>query len=176
MRAKQPNQRFSGHLRVPLISGGGAGEHTRTVGLLLDYGAEVNAVGGPFGTALHAAALLFDINSSTIVVLTNLLLESSYDIEDDSGHGTPLYLAALFGNVDCLRLLLDHGGQVNAKSSRKLETALRDAILRVNLVLSSYYWKGALKRPTLKGYRSDLHIRLLKSVNLRRYCRAMGTG
>jgi ankyrin repeat protein len=82
---------------------------TRAVGLLLDNGADVNAVGGPFGTALHVAPLLFDINSSTRVVLTDLLLKSGADIEADSGHGTPLYLAALFGNVDGLRLLLDHG-------------------------------------------------------------------
>ena len=149
IRAVQRSQRFSGHFVYSLYQAASWAD-IRIVSLHLDYDADVIAVGGAGGTALHAA-LLYDMDSPTRVVLMELLLEAGADIEADPGHGTPLYCVALEGNVDGLHLLLDHGAQANAKSTGKRETALGAAIFAWKLDIVKLLLERSAKDTNTEG-------------------------
>jgi ankyrin repeat protein len=78
------------------------------VRLLLEKGADVNLVGGEFGTALGAAAFG---NKPAIV---RLLLEKGADVNTVGGYyGTALAAAAHRGHEAIVRLLLEKGADVN---------------------------------------------------------------
>ena len=86
----------------------GAGD---IVSLLLDRGADINAVGGHGGTALVAAA------SCGRKDIVSLLLDRGADINAVGGHyGTALAAAASCGMKDIVLLLLDREADINAVS------------------------------------------------------------
>jgi hypothetical protein len=81
------------------------------VQLLLDKGANINAQGGDYGTALQAAAL----RGHQAVV--QLLLDKGADINAQGGHyGTALQAALYREDQAVVQLLLDKGADINAQS------------------------------------------------------------
>ncbi|EFM10633.1 Ankyrin [Paenibacillus curdlanolyticus YK9] len=104
------------------------------VQILLDYGAEVDAVSHskvsfiPSNTALHAA-----IAGERKLDVIRLLLDhqANTTIADSNGH-TCLHSAAFHDdNVELLRLLIEHGADVNARVEGG-DTALSIAVQRGN--------------------------------------------
>jgi ankyrin repeat protein len=81
--------------------------------VLLQAGADVNAVGGPYGTPLQAAAWAEDMES------VQVLLKAGADIsitEPISGeYGTALQAACAAGSLDIVKELLQHGAAVNIR-------------------------------------------------------------
>jgi ankyrin repeat protein len=83
--------------------------HTEVVTLLLDRGADINAINCDGSTPLHKAAS----NGHTEVV--RLLLDKGADINAPSRDGsTPLHYAASDGHTEVVTLLLDRGADINA--------------------------------------------------------------
>jgi len=88
-----------------------AAEHSslEIISLLLDRGADINAIGGDYGTALGAAT------STGNKEIVSLLLDRGADINAAGGkYGTALGEAALRGNKEIISLLLDRGADINA--------------------------------------------------------------
>ncbi|KAM0145600.1 hypothetical protein ACHAPG_011547, partial [Botrytis cinerea] len=78
--------------------------------LLLDRGADVNAQGGEYGNALQAAA--WEGNQEIV----KLLLDRGADVNAQGGYyGNALQAAAWDGNQEMVKLLLDRGADVNAQ-------------------------------------------------------------
>ena len=78
------------------------------VELLLDRGADVNTVGGRYGTALTAAASVCDIKT------VKLLLDRGADVNTVGGrYGTALTAAASVCDIKTVELLLDQGADAN---------------------------------------------------------------
>jgi len=100
------------------------------VKLLLDSGADPKIVSDEHWTALHgvAAAMNRSRHASELAV-ARLLLDrgAPIDISADYG-GTPLALAARRGDVPMVRLLLQHGANVNAQDEQYGETPLLQAV------------------------------------------------
>ena len=97
-------------------------KNEKMVLLLLDQGADINARGGEYGTALVAAVY----NNNEKMVL--LLLDQGADINVVSGDkGTALVAAVYNKNEDMVLLLLIHGADINVGGGR-YGTALGAAI------------------------------------------------
>ena len=91
--------------------------------LLLDRGANIDAVGGIYGTALTAAAF------GRRADIVSLLLDRGADINAVGGkYGTALTTAAFCGSMNIVSLLLDRGADINAVGG-KSGTALAAAAL-----------------------------------------------
>ena len=114
--------------------------------LIASHPDDVNAMGGPNGTPLHAATIgghveivllllkhvPVDIRSTALyrTPLLNAavdghmevgrhLLDHGADVNARDNHGwTPLHLAASFGHVEFMRLLLDHGANPHARDDQ----------------------------------------------------------
>ncbi|APR98328.1 ankyrin repeat domain-containing protein [Wolbachia endosymbiont of Folsomia candida] len=100
--------------------------HTKLVDLLLDKGANVNAVENKHRcTPLHLAAM----NGHTEVV--EFLLGKKADVNkvDDKYRWTPLHWAARNGHIKIAELLLDKGANVNAADDKRGLTPLHLAAL-----------------------------------------------
>lgn len=78
-----------------------------TVKTLCDMGADVNAIGGNFETALIATSCKEHIE------IANLLLEKGARVNFESSCGTVLQIAVEKGSTEILRQLLEHGAEVN---------------------------------------------------------------
>jgi ankyrin repeat protein len=102
-------------------------EHCRTVLLLLDRGADINAAGkhDSGNTALHVAAI------SGNATMACFLLDQGAKIEATNWLGrTPLLCATASdstGRIQVIRLLLDYGAKIDAKD-KKGRTALHNAV------------------------------------------------
>jgi hypothetical protein len=82
-----------------------------TVKDLLDKDGDVNAKGGRYGYALHAAS---DAGYTEVV---QLLLDRGADINAESGdYGYALHTASVGGHTEIVQLLLDKSADVNAES------------------------------------------------------------
>ena len=82
------------------------------VSLLLDRGADINAVGGEYGTPLAAAA--FGGNKDIV----SLLLDRGADISLVGGNYGTVLVAAIFSrSMDVVSLLLNRGADINMVSS-----------------------------------------------------------
>ena len=93
----------------------------------LDHRADINAVGGEYGTALAAAAL------SGRMDIALLLLDQGADINIVGGEfGTALTAAAIGGHIDTVLLLLDRGADIN-KVGGRYGTALAAAAYGVKV-------------------------------------------
>ena len=86
----------------------------------MDNGADINAKGGEYGTALQAAALKSRMRS------IRLLLDKGADVnaEGGGGYGTALQAASYACHLEVVKLLLEKGANVNARSG-KYGTALQ---------------------------------------------------
>ena len=99
-------------------------------GVLLKAGADVNAIGGPWGTALQAAAWAEDVET------VDVLLDAGADItikEPIAGeYGTVLQAACAAGSLEIVQTLLDRNAAVNVRPSmenmatRSLQHVLAD--------------------------------------------------
>ncbi|PKK17871.1 ankyrin repeat and SOCS box containing 8 [Columba livia] len=99
---------------------------TDCVELLLQKGAEVNALDGYNRTALHYAAE----KDETCV---EILLEYGADPNAPDGNkDTPLHWAAFKNNAECARSLLENGARVNARDYNA-DTPLSWAAMKGNL-------------------------------------------
>ncbi|KAI0284499.1 ankyrin repeat-containing domain protein [Russula brevipes] len=98
--------------RSPLMSAAYFGD-LEMVEVLLHYGADVGAQSISGRTALHFAAGSHRSGAPEVV---RLLLNRGADINmratDDA---TPLHSAAVYGAVDAVRVLLEHGASVDGK-------------------------------------------------------------
>ncbi|KAF7136844.1 hypothetical protein CNMCM5793_006414 [Aspergillus hiratsukae] len=83
----------------------------RTIELLLEKGADVNAQGGLYGNALQAAC----VEGHKEVV--QLLLENGAEVnvQDGGYYGNALHAACVEGHKEVAQLLLENGAEVNAK-------------------------------------------------------------
>lgn len=81
---------------------------------LIEYGADVNAEGGEYGTALIAAA------QEPHKAVVKLLLENGADVNlCSSGENlNALYAAASSGHGEVVRLLLHRGADPNAEAGK----------------------------------------------------------
>jgi ankyrin repeat protein len=96
------------------------------VQVLLDEGADVQAIEADGSTALHAAALNDDVAAA------ELLLAAGADVDAATRYGvTPLALAAMNGSAAMIRRLLDAGADPN-EVSREGQTVLMSAALNGN--------------------------------------------
>lgn len=94
-----------------------------TVTYLLDKGADVNAEGGIYGTALQAAS----VRGHEKIV--RLLLEKGADVNAQAKDSdTALQMASVNGHEKIVRLLLDNGVDINAKGGA-YDTVLQVASL-----------------------------------------------
>lgn len=95
---------------------------TDIVWLLLDRGADINAVGGEYGTALVAAAVFERRMQISLLLLlhlvgvrtSSLLLDRGADINMVGGkYGTALATAAFHRRIQIMLLLLARGADIN---------------------------------------------------------------
>ncbi|KAJ6450209.1 ankyrin repeat-containing domain protein [Mycena vitilis] len=94
--------------------------------IVLKHGADVNATGGHFGSALQAAA------SGGHKDIVHFLLEHGADVNTTGGHfGSALQAAAVRGHEDIVRFLLDCGADVNTAGG-EYGTALQGAAANGN--------------------------------------------
>ena len=78
--------------------------------LLREHPGHLNAIGGTWGTAFHAASRRNHVN------IGQLLLKHGADVNVLGPLGqTPLHIASLRGNLEIGQWLLEHGADVNAK-------------------------------------------------------------
>ncbi|KAH6845405.1 ankyrin repeat-containing domain protein [Chaetomium sp. MPI-CAGE-AT-0009] len=80
------------------------------LGLLLDRGADVDAVHNGMGTAIEVAA------KQNLKDIVTFLLENGANVDSDSSGGTAVYWAARAGYVDIVRVLIAAGADVNRPS------------------------------------------------------------
>jgi ankyrin repeat protein len=80
------------------------------VQLLVQHGADVNALGGDYGSALQAASYDGHID------IVQLLIEHGADVNAQGGHfGSALQAASHNGHMNTIQLLIEHGADVNAQ-------------------------------------------------------------
>jgi ankyrin repeat protein len=84
-------------------------DYIESVRLLIENGANINAVVDEYGTALQAAS------AEGYEDVVRILLDRGTDIDAEGGdHGTALQAASVRDHVMIVRLLLDHGANVDA--------------------------------------------------------------
>jgi hypothetical protein len=119
--------------------------HYLTAKLLIDEGAEVNAQGGPYGTALQAASY------SGHGAVVKLLIEQGAEVNAQGGlyYGTALQAASYSGHGAVVKLLIEQGAEVNAQGGvhgNALEAASYNSHEAVVKLLIE---QGAEQLPTL---------------------------
>ena len=85
---------------------------------MLEAGANVNAIGGPYGTALQAAAWAGDIE--TIHVLVNAGADITISEPISGTYGTALQAACAAGWLNVVQELLKHNAAVNVRPANGL--------------------------------------------------------
>ncbi len=87
--------------------------HLAMITLFIDNGVDVNATGGKYGSALHAAAAADNVKGM------RLLIDAGADINLQAGdYGSALQAAAREGQVDAMKLLIEKGADVNASEGK----------------------------------------------------------
>ncbi len=107
----------SGFAHSTLLSAALTKEYVKLAALLLSQGANPN-------NALHGIPLLYQTCLQNNILLTQLLLEYGANVnaryqpeqENEDTGNTALHIAAQQGNVDCVRLLIEHGAHITIKN------------------------------------------------------------
>jgi ankyrin repeat protein len=146
-----------------LVSGGeyDSQEHGVSIArLLLEHGVDIHAPAKYRNTALHLAAFQgrFEI--------VKLLLDrgENSNVENEHGH-TPLHLVSEGKHnlqeqaVSIARLLMEHGGDVNARNTKNTSTPLHSAAFMGRLgIVQLLLNKGADANMETKGGETALHL------------------
>ncbi|WP_164503859.1 ankyrin repeat domain-containing protein [Rickettsiales endosymbiont of Stachyamoeba lipophora] len=114
-------------------------QQQNTAEFLINNGANVEAIDGLAQTPLHyAAAYNFETTAKLIMQKINPNNVDPYDIKGF----TPLYLAALLGNLALVKILSENGAALNAltkeKKGKKAQTALHIAASKGHTEIVSY--------------------------------------
>ena len=81
-----------------------------TVRLLVDHGADVNALDCSHSTPLHLASL------RGVLEVVQILIKHGADVNaQNETNSTPLHRASLLGDIQIVQLLIGHGADVTAK-------------------------------------------------------------
>ncbi|KAJ7676013.1 ankyrin repeat-containing domain protein [Mycena polygramma] len=143
------------------------------VRLLLENGADVNAAGGEYGSALQGAAATGNVD------IVHVLLKQGADVNAAGGeYGSALQGAAATGNVDIVHVLLKQGADVNAASGNygsALQGAARYGRVDIVHVLlkqgadvnaASGEYGSALQAAAWEDYVDIVHILLEKGADV----------
>lgn len=102
-----------------------------TVEWLLEHGADLHLIAGPFGSVLQAAAC----SCGQSLKITRLLLNHGAEVDNVGGrYTTALQAASAGGHARTVKLLLNHGADPNIKGG-KYGTALQAACIAKNTAL-----------------------------------------
>lgn len=113
---------------------------SRIVDLLAEYGADINAHGGTYGTALKVAS--YEGQKSTV----RLLLEHGASVNVQGGeYGNALQAASCRGSESIVRLLLERGAFINAQGG---------------------YFGSALQAASCMGHESIVRLFLEQGANV----------
>ena len=107
--------------------------HEAIASLLLEHGAEVEAINNAGETALHEATFGDHLTVIEVLVVQG---HANVDAQDSSGH-TPLMMAADLGRDWAVRLLVQKGADVKLKDELG-RTALDLAMRRRNKAVVQY--------------------------------------
>ena len=95
---------------IPMYYAALFGFHDIVEKLIGDHPEHMGVWGGPYGTALHAAA------TNNHVKVVQSLLNHGADVNSlDPQRATPLHLASQFGRLEAGRFLLEHGADVTVE-------------------------------------------------------------
>ena len=85
--------------------------------MLLNHGANADAVNDKGENALHVVSRdVFDSQEQGVVIV-RLLLQRGLDVHaKNNNHNTPLHTAAFNGMLEIARVLIDHGANSNVKN------------------------------------------------------------
>jgi ankyrin repeat protein len=87
--------------------------------VLLDHGANADAVNSMGETALHLVSRGEFDSQEQGVATARLLLQRGLDVDaKDNDHGTPLHSAAFNGMLEIAKVLLDHGANANVENKQ----------------------------------------------------------
>ncbi|KAK5705656.1 hypothetical protein LTR17_021480 [Elasticomyces elasticus] len=111
----------------------------KMVGILLEWGADINTQGGNDRSPLQAAS-----SYGHAAVVRRLLDHDAAVNAQDGSHGNALYAAATFGHEVVVRLLLEHGADVDA---------------------SYGYWNAPLYSAACYGYEGVVQLLLEHGAN-----------
>ena len=120
-----------------------AGENNlKTATFLLDRGVDVNHSGGPHGNALNAAC-----RSSMNLEIVRLLITNEAEVNPKSEDSiTALHYASISGQLDVVKLLLDHGADMEAEHEQcgtPPQMSCRFPVLNRNEIIELLVEKGA---------------------------------
>lgn len=149
------------------------GAYYQVVKLLLENGADVNAVGGHYATALQAAS------AGGHEKIIGLLLDAGAEVNVQGGHyGNALQGALYKGKKEIIKLLLDAGADVNIQSGRwsnPLEEAFyegNEQIIRLLLDAGADvnaqggYYGNPLQLTLARGYKQLVKVLLEKGADV----------
>ena len=138
-------------------------QHLELVRVLLDHGANVHAEDSQGLTPLHKLFTNTDASKDVLGVV-QVFLERGTDVNTPTkDHITPLHMASYHQHVESVRVLLDHGANVNAEDSqgwtalhRVFENpgASKDVLVLVQLLLE----RGADVNALTKDHITPLHL------------------
>jgi len=147
--------------------------HDKIVQMLLDRGADVNAQGGYYGSALQAAS------AEGHDKIVQMLLDRDADVNAQGGrYGDALLAASMKGHEKIVQMLLDRGADVNAQGGRygnallaasmkgreKIVQMLLDRGADVNAV--SGYYGSALQAASAKDHEKIVQMLLDRGADV----------
>jgi ankyrin repeat protein len=138
------------------------GGNTKIFRLLLENGANVNAPGGRFGSALQVASI------HGRVEFVQYLLQHGADVNAAGGrYGSALQAASLEGNMEIFRLLLQYGADVNPRAENMAaHCKLHPQMVVWQSFVSFLRWAQMKADPpnALTGYTEVIRGKLNKSL------------
>ncbi|KAF5352302.1 hypothetical protein D9758_011922 [Tetrapyrgos nigripes] len=137
------------------------------VKVLVRTGADINLLGGRYGTALNAAAMRGHLE------IVKYLIEAGADM---NRHGSAFYAAARYGHLEIIGYLTEKGADVNAPGDGYAGSALRVAAREGHLQVVKYLVEhGAEVNAREESYGPVLHVAALCGyLEMVRYLIAMG--